>query len=433
MLVLSAVATLFALVVAGWMIAAVLERFVMEGLDRRLDSEVAVLASTIDADGRIDEVRLRERLNGLEDGPGWRWRIVTPDKSVGSADFPVLREGPRGPAPPTDNGLRPLDGWDARDRTVHARQLTMDTRRGPVTLVAAAPRDVIGRPIRGALTPLLAALASLAALLAAATLIQLRVGLRPLRRLRDQVAAIRAGRSDRVDEDQPTELRGLAIELNALASDNSAALAAARLSAANLAHALKTPIAALALDVRGDPIRATQVARIDATIRHHLARARVDAVDRRSSTSLAPAVDDLAAAVRRLYDARGLQMAIDVPGDLYVAVDARDLDEMIGNLLDNAAKHATSMVSISAGRSPADARMVRVTIRDDGPGVPPEHRARVAEPGVRLDEEGEGHGFGLSIVANLASLYGGSICLDENEGGGLSVTLDLPAALRRTV
>lgn len=436
MLVLSATATLAALLIAGWVIAGVLERFVVEGLDRRLDSEVALLAGAVDGDGRIDRDRLRQRQGAFENGPGWRWRIVSPTATIGSVDFPGWRSGPRGPLPlpphdgvvPDDRALHPLDGSDARGGAVHARQLTIDTRAGPVTLIAAAPRAVIGRPIRGALTPLLAALASLAGLLVAATLVQLRVGLRPLRRLRDQVSAMRAGARDRADEDLPTELKGLAVELNALASDNAAALAAARLSSANLAHALKTPVAALALDLHADPVRAAQVARIDATIRHHLARARVDAIDRRSSTGLAPAVADLVEAIRRLYGERGLRFAVDIPGHLAVAVDPRDLDEMIGNLLDNAAKHAGAQVDVAAVRDPAHPRMVRVAIRDDGPGIAAVDRARVAEPGVRLDEHGEGHGFGLSIVANLASLYGGVLQLDDNEGGGLAVTLVLPAS-----
>ena len=182
---------------------------------------------------------------------------------------------------------------------------------GAVTLFAAAPRAVIARPLRDALVPLLAALAILATLLAAASWVQLRLGLKPLGRMRAQVAAIRAGEASRLDEDQPVELRGLAAELNALAADREAALATARQSAANLAHALKTPVATLALGLRDDPAKAAQVARIDATIRHHLSRARAGTVDTRASTPVAPAIADLVQAIGRLHAGRGLSIAAD--------------------------------------------------------------------------------------------------------------------------
>lgn len=422
MLLVSASATLVALVVAGLVIGAVLGRFVTEGLDRRLDAQVLLLSSTIDAEGRVDRALLGERLAALDGGPGWRWRIAGPDGSLGSGEIAAPAGPPQPPPPPPPGGpagLRPLEGAQ-----VHARTLTLQTRRGPVTLTAAAPRAMIRTPIRGALAPLLGALAALAALLTAALLVQLRVGLRPLRALQEEVAAIRAGREARVSEDQPAELRPLAEELNALATDNAAALAAARGSAANLAHALKTPVATLAIELGDRPREAALVARIDRTIRHHLARARADAIDRRSATALAPAVADIAAVVRRLGGDAAPQIATDI-ADVAMAVEAQDLDELLGNLLDNAARHANACVWIGAVR---DGRMVRIEVADDGPGIPDAERARVGQPGLRLDERGDGHGFGLSIVAELVSLYGGAMVLDAHTGGGLVVRVSLPAA-----
>jgi signal transduction histidine kinase len=203
-------------------------------------------------------------------------------------------------------------------------------------------------------------------------------------------------------------------------------LATARSTAANLAHALKTPVATLALDLRGEPARAAQVARIDATIRHHLARARAEMADRRASTPLRPAIDDLVAAVGRLHADRHLAFAVEVPDGWAVAVDPHDLDELIGNVLDNAAKHARSRVRIAATKQADDGRFVRVAIMDDGAGIAPADRPRAAEPGVRLDELGDGHGFGLSIVASLVALYGGTVTFDDAAGGGLAVVLGLP-------
>ncbi|MBW6526169.1 ATP-binding protein [Sphingomonas sp. RHCKR7] len=430
MLIVSALATAVALALAGAAMAGLLGRLVVEGLDRRLDAELALLASAVDADGHVDRARLERVRGALDAGPEWRWRVDGPDGTLGSADFPRLDhplDPPLGPAPPAgplaSRGPRPREGAAESGGEVHARELVIATPRGDVTLTAAAPRSVVRRPIEGALWPLLGALAAVAAVLTAALLVQLRVGLAPLRRLRDQVAAIRGGARDRVEEDQPAELRPLAAELNALAADNAAALAAARGAAANLAHALKTPVAALALDLRDRPEQAAQIERIDRTIRHHLARARAAAIDRRAATSLRPAAEGLVAAVGALH--RDARIALDVPADLVVAVDAQDLDELLGNLLDNAARHAAARVTLGAVR---DGRWVAVEVVDDGPGIPATERERVARPGTRLDERGDGHGFGLAIASELVALYGGALSLDQASGGGLAVRLTLPAA-----
>ncbi len=375
MLLISAAATVLALALAGAVMAGLLGRFVLEGLDRRLDAQLLVLASVIDRDGHVDQGLLAERAVAFGDGPEWQWRIVGPDGAIGAVEL-------------------------------------------------AAPRAVLTRPIEGALAPLLLALAAIAALLTAALLIQLRIGLRPVRALREQVAAIRSGARARVDEEQPAELQPLAAELNALAADSEAALAAARGAAANLAHALKTPVAALAVDLRDQPRHAAAVARIDHTIRHHLARARATAINRRVATPLAPALADIVAVVQRLHAGTPLAVQCDI-ADVAVAVDAQDLDELLGNLLDNAARHATSRIAITARR---DGRHVRLAIADDGPGIPATHRAQVLHAGTRLDERGDGHGFGLSIVAELTALYGGTLTLGEHPPHGLLVTLTLPAA-----
>lgn len=431
MLALSLAATLVALAIAGWAIAGVLERFVVQGLDQRLDAEVTLLAASVDRDGRVDRAALRRNLGAFDGEPGSRWKIVGPDGAIGSADFPALddRLPPLPPGPTFDpHRLRPREGGLQDGARVHARELVIDTRRGPVTLTAATPRVVVERPIKAALVPLLLTLAALAALLAAATLVQLRIGLRPLRRLRDQVAAIRGGTRARVDEDQPLELRALASELNALTEANAATLATARATAANLAHALKTPVAALALDLRGDPVRAAQVARIDATIRHHLARARTMAVDRRASTPLAPAIDGLVAALRSTAAERGIVIDVALFPDLAVAVEATDLDELVGNLLDNAVRHAERRVRVTAAPVSDNARRVMIEVIDDGSGIAAADLARATVAGVRLDERGSGHGFGLSIVTELAALYGGGLVLTEAPDGGLRARLALPAA-----
>lgn len=428
MLLLSFGATLASLLVAGVVIGHVLERVVTQGVDRRLDAEIALIATSVDANGAIDKQRLERLRDALYAGPGWHWRIAGPAEAIDSGDFPTLdrRSEGRGRHGRRESpGPAPVEGRDREGGRVHAREVTLDTVQGPVRLSASAPRSVIERPIRDAALPLLLLLGTLSGLLAIAGVLQLRYGLRPLDRLRVAVADIRAGRADAVPAHQPAELQPLADELNSLARANDAALAAARSSAANLAHALKTPVATLAIELADQPEATRQVARIDETIRHHLARARGRIVSTRWHTPVAPALADLAATISRLNADRHIAIDLAIDPGLAVAVDPADLDEMMGNLIDNAARHARSAISIRAQQGE---RRVQIRVIDDGPGIPDDERERAVAPGIRLDERGEGNGFGLAIVLELAELYGGALTLDRAPSGGLAVTVALPAA-----
>jgi signal transduction histidine kinase len=428
MMMLSFGATLLALLVAGAVIFHVLERIVTQGIDRRLDAEIALLANSVDANGAIDRRRIERLRDALYAGPGWHWQIVGPATTVTSGDFPVLdrrgekREHHGGRDLP---GPDRVEGHDRQGGKVHARQVTLQTAQGPVLLSASAPRSVIERPIREAALPLLLLLCSLSVLLAIAGVLQLRYGLRPLHRLRSAVADIRAGRAEAVPGGQPVELQPLADELNSLARDNGAALAAARSSAANLAHALKTPVATLAIELADQPEPARQVARIDETIRHHLARARGRVISSRWQTPVARALADIVATISRLNADRQIAVDLAVDLSLAVAVDPADLDEMMGNLIENAVCHARSAVAIRARQTE---RSVQISVVDDGAGIPELQRERAMTPGVRLDERGEGNGFGLAIVRDLADLYGGAVMLDKAPDGGLAATVTLPAA-----
>jgi len=436
MLALSVATTLVALPVAGVAIGGVLEHFVTRNIDARLADRVGLLRAVVREDGTIDRALLNRAGVAAAVGADAVWRIDAPGGAIagglpriaappGPPGAPL--RGPRpgpvpGPAPgPAMPGGEPFDLTLPDATRVHGVMAEIPSSAGPVRVAVAVPRREIEQPLRGAMLPLLATLAIVALVLAVATLVQLRLGLRPLRTLRERVAAVRAGAAGEVPEDQPDELRPLAVELNALLSDNDAALASARASAANLAHALKTPVATLALDLGDDPRRA-QVARIDATIRHHLSRARGGVVDRRAATALNPAVEALVGVVRALHRGGGVTVAADI-ADVTVAVDAADLDELAGNLIDNAARHARSAVRVVGVREGA---MVRLSVTDDGPGIPAADRARATDPGVRLDERGDGHGFGLAIVCDLATLYGGRLELGEADGGGLVATVTLP-------
>ncbi|WP_235518599.1 sensor histidine kinase [Sphingomonas sp. Leaf208] len=449
MLAIAAFSTGIALLFAGITIGHVLERFVTRGLDERLDAQVAVLARAVRPDGSLDRMRAIDLPEFGEPGSDWSWQVegpagrfdsgITPPPTVSKPDptipppSPALPRNDERPLPPgpgghEDHQIHPGEARDRSGERLHSRTMDVVTPRGTVTITAIGPRRIVEEPLREAMIPLLGSLALLGAGLALATLVQLRFGLRPLRDLRTSLAAVRAGTERHVPDDQPGELQPLVTELNALIDQNAAGLAHARQHVANLAHGLKTPLAALSLklaEANADADVRDMVDQIDRRVRHHLGRARADATGgARTRMPIAPAVSDLVAVLRRIHADRPMTVDIAIPDDLAVAIDPQDLDEMIGNLLDNAWRHARAALSIAA--NPIDGT-VTLEIADDGQGLDDTAMAQAVLPGRRLDERGDGHGFGLSITRELAELNGGTVTLDRSPVlGGLLVRLTLP-------
>jgi signal transduction histidine kinase len=441
MLVLSLLASLAALAIAGVAISQVLERFVTAGTDARLGDRLIALESAVRPDGMLNRAQLVRVTAQL--APGEPWRIELPDNTVsgGGELVRVTQPHRRSPPParPDDpagadrpdrlrDGTLPFEGQMATGERIHGLTTTIMTSAGSARVLVAVPRGEIDRPVLAALAPLGVSLVILGFALGGAALLQLRLGLRPLRTLQRAVEEIRGGRATSVPEDMPDELAPLARELNALATDNAAALQGARASAANLAHALKTPIATLGLHLARDAAAQVQLARIDATLRHHLGRARIAVTDRRAITRLAPALADLTDTIAVLHGGR-VTILLEVDPDIAAAIAAQDLDELAGNLIDNAARYATKQVVVTAAA--ADRRLL-LTVADDGPGIPPAARAEATAPGIRLDERSGGHGFGLAIVREIAELYGGSLSLDEAPAGGLRASVSLPYTGQRS-
>ncbi|MGR6328852.1 sensor histidine kinase [Sphingomonas sp. XXL09] len=436
LLLIAAVSGIAALAFASVTIGGVLERFVMQGLDERLDAEVGMLARAITPDGRLDPARVADLPGFDTPGSGWGWRV----RSVAGSwqcGAPIADAQPRGgpplagpPALPPAAGIAPGDGRDPDGRRIHLRRLVVPIGGGSAEIVAGAPRALVERPLLAARGTLAIALALLGAGLAAATWVQLRLGLRPIRALQGAVARVRAGSDAALPLDQPRELVPLAEEINALIAQNAAGLANARHHVANLAHGLKTPLATLALRLERDGASAEAralVAELDGRIAHHLRRARSAApsAGERARSSLGEVATDVADALRHIHAERQIAVEVTVADDATVAVERQDLEEMLGNLVDNACRHATRMVEIA---TVAAERAWQVAVLDDGPGLAPDARAKALQPGVRIDERGEGYGFGLAIVAELAELYGGALTLDEAPRGGLAARLTLPKA-----
>jgi len=256
-------------------------------------------------------------------------------------------------------------------------------------------------------------------------------GLWPLRRVREEIARMRAGKSRQVERAMPNEVAPLVEELNALIAHNEKQAEEARRHAGNLAHALKTPLTVImnAATAQADDLGET-VIREARTMRrqvdHHLARAR--AVGRRGSAhsraDVWPSLESVERAVGRLY--RHVRIDIAGPKTLQVHVERQDLDEMLGNLIENAAKYGGGSVFVTVS---AQAGFVEILVEDDGVGIPEEERVRIFDRGARLDTGKPGTGLGLAIVRDVAEIYEGTVSLEESEDlGGLLVRLRLPAA-----
>jgi signal transduction histidine kinase len=280
----------------------------------------------------------------------------------------------------------------------------------------------VAREVAAIRRPLMNALAVLGLALAAAIAVQVRVGLAPLRRLVGAVAAVREGRAERLPAARDAELVPLVAEINDLLDDNRAVIARARTHAGNLAHALKTPLSVLANAPDPATVQA-MVGRMDGLIGYHLRRARLAGagLSAAARTPLGGVLEDLSLVLRGALAARDLRLTVE--GEAVFAGERQDAEEMLGNLLENAAKWARSAVAV---RLETAGGRVRVSIEDDGPGIPPEARAFVLGRGARLDEGTPGTGLGLPIVADLAALYGGGLTLGESAMGGLAAQLDLP-------
>jgi signal transduction histidine kinase len=261
--------------------------------------------------------------------------------------------------------------------------------------------------------------------------VQTWYGLRPLRKVRSEIARLRAGQSKRIEGAMPSEVAPMVEELNALVEHNDRQAEEARRHAGNLAHALKTPLSVIMnAAAAGQPDLGPSVIREARTMRrqidHHLARAR--AVGRRGSAhsraAVWPSIEAVERAVARLYPA--IRIDIDGPKDLVAHIERQDLDEILGNLVENAAKYGGGSVFITAS---VEAGFVEIMVEDDGVGIPEADRIRIFDRGVRLDSGKPGTGLGLAIVRDVAEIYDGTVSLEESEDlGGLLVRLRLPAA-----
>jgi len=270
----------------------------------------------------------------------------------------------------------------------------------------------------------------------AAGLLYARRALLPFQDLREQLGKVRSGHKGRVLGVYPTEVQPLIADLNGLLENREQSIQRALATAGDLAHGLKTPLALLAQEA--DHLRSAdcresadnitqQVEKMARQVDYHLARARAvssGALGTARSPVVASA-EGLIRTLRKLYAARTLEITSRIDSRLIARMQREDLDEILGNLLDNACKWATSRIVVAASHA---AGVLTLTVDDDGPGLPVKLRSAVLERGVRADQAAPGFGLGLAIVRDLTELYGGSVALEESPWGGLRVRVMLPSS-----
>jgi signal transduction histidine kinase len=361
---------------------------------------------------------------------------ITPSRSLfdGEIKLPPGGVGQLKPGAPTHYDADGPNRPNKERVRVAARAVILPGYPRPVIFLAAEDRSALDHDSRRFAEIALIALALTGSALIGGVILQVRVALRPLFRLQKAVADVRKGKADRVGADYPVELTPLASELNALLDHNQEVVERQRTHVGNLAHALKTPLSVMQAEAEqrpADPL-AEVVMRQALTMReqvdHHLRRARAAARAQGMGerTEVAPVLDELSRTLERIFGERGVRIDWEAEDDLVFRGERQDLLELIGNVMENACKWCRRRVRAVA--EPDGPEFLKVTVADDGPGLPENQREAVLRRGARLDENAPGSGLGLSIVEELAKAYGGAVSLGESPWGGLKVELRLPQA-----
>lgn len=442
-LAVSSVFWSFAILLVAGLILLTLYR---DNTERAFDQRLLVYANTLasnlvapgdpDRDlGPIGDPRFELPLSG------WYWQVARPNakpneirssKSLFGGQVPSL-------AMSGDNRFGQIRrGYgkapDERELRIIERDIDLG-EDGRYIIRVAGPADEIDVGVRDFLFALTITFALLGLALGFSTLMQIRFGLRPLAKLRSALGAIRRGEAERIVGEYPRDISPLASELNLLLDTNREILERARTQVGNLAHALKTPLSIIMNEAENAPDEVAARVREQATlmrdqVNYYLDRARAAALAGTlgTLTDVEPVIGGLARTFAKIYRDKDLEVELAIPPDLRFRGEKQDLEEMAGNLIDNAAKWATRKVEITSEiiREDDDRPRFRLLIDDDGPGLPEAARAEVLKRGRRLDETKPGSGLGLSIVSDLAALYRGSLRLEAAPLGGLRAVLELP-------
>lgn len=444
------------LIAAGWIFVLLLggglalERTLTRQVEANFDEQLDYILTAMIASAEIDpfgEVWFYRALGDqrfLEPGSGLYWQIsggqFEPIASRSLWDRTLTLQGSAGSAEHFDSDVHFYNSgqFNGEPLRIAERTVILPGSETRWTFAVASATEQMDTQIGRVRLILIWSFAVLGLGLLVMALLQIRYGLSPLRRVRAAIQNLRTTGANRITEPLPLEVQPLVEELNALLDHSERQAEEARRHAGNLAHALKTPLTVLtnaatarAPDLGEAVMRETRT--MQRHVDHHLARAR--AVGRRAVGHARTNVMASAEAVRRAVERLYPEGRLDIAGsrEALVALERQDLDELLGNLIENAAKYGGGSVFVTIdpdeSEAPPDPKMCLIWIEDDGTGIPEAERIRIFDRGVRLDTDKPGTGLGLAIVRDVAEIYGGSVTLSESEDlGGLLVELRLPRA-----
>lgn len=440
------------LTVTGFALSSLYNHSVERAFDRRLNLYLRTLIAEV---GTPDDPKNPEKSIPALGEPlfelplsGWYWQIESIDsvkqearasRSLWDATLPRLDEKS---IPLTASGVRLgyVKGPEDQPLRMVERPIDLGTD-GKYLVTVAGDANEIFDETRLFDWYLGGTFAALAAVLLLTTIFQVRFGLAPLKRISNALADIRSGKAERLEGRFPVEIAPLARETNALLDANRAIVERARTHVGNLAHAIKTPLSVIINEANthgSDPFAAKILEQGDvmrSQVAHHLERARIAArlTVVATITEIEPVIEGLVRTMEKIHRDRGVMIDWEVAEGAKFRGERQDLEEMVGNLIDNACKWATRRVRIGVSVvPPGDDELdpaLNIVVDDDGKGLSVAERGQIVQRGQRLDESKPGSGLGLAIVVDLAGLYGGKLKFDSAPMGGLRAELALPGVL----
>ena len=441
----SLVVSVVLLVATGLLLASLFTAALERNFDQRLrsvlDGLLANIEVTAEGSPRLSSAIVDPRF-GLPLS-GWYWQVVPVDAAQGTADLAsnsLLEQ--RLTVPPEFAGKVGVQAFYLTDtlgvtlRAI-AQVFTLPGSTRQYSVLVAGNYDELSAEVQSFNRALISSLVLLALGLALAVFVQVRFGLRPLRAMQAKLLAIRQGEVTELKGEYPAELRPVADELNLLIQSNAEIVERARTQVGNLAHALKTPLSVLTNEAAGQetPLAAkvteqTGLMRDQVSLYLDRARRAARAQGLGAVTDVKPVLEALARTLERINRDKAVTVTVDCAEALKFRGERQDLEEMVGNLMDNACKWAAARVTVSARPAPSAAgrSLLVIAVEDDGPGLPPELRSQALKRGQRLDETKPGSGLGLAIVRETAAMYNGDVQLDEASLGGLRASLTLGSA-----
>lgn len=418
------------LAIGGGILAHAFRHTVEQEFSHRLDAMLRGLIASVEtaADGSVVLVRPQGDPRFEQIYSGWYWQVIDPagrhTRSRSLWDGLIAATGGG-----TDLQIRHTEGPNGETLLVAERDLIFPGVAGPVHVLVAGDLAEIGEGVRRFGLLLASSLGMLGAGLAIAVLIQVRFGLRPLRAMAADLEAVRDGERPRLTGRYPREVAPLAAAMNGVLDQDGELIERARTHVGNLAHALKTPLAVLSAEAETTLDRGVVRGQLQAMrrlVEHHLGRASALSGAGRVLGIKVPVrevAQGLAGVLVRVFADRTLTIDIDVQEEAAFRGQREDLEEMLGNLMENACKWASSRVRVSAR---GDHGGLTLAVEDDGPGLSPDEAALASRRGKRLDEMSSGWGLGLSIVSDLVEVNGGTMIFSRSNLGGLAVSIHIP-------